>query len=185
MDPLAVVIVVAGFVILWVGLAYNRMVRLRVRSQAAWRDIDTQLKRRWDLIPNIVEAVKGYASHESEVLEDVTLARARAIDAAGPQEQATAEEGLKGAMKSLFAVVESYPELKANENFLQLQETLEQVEDAIQRSRRYYNAVVRDFNTTIETFPRNILATIFRFEPREFYALESEVQREAPRIGLR
>ena len=185
MDPLAIVIVIAGFVLLWGGLAYNRMIRLRVRAEAAWRDIDTQLKRRWDLIPNIVETVKGYAAHEAEVFEDVTLARSRAIDAAGPHEQAVAEEGLKGAMKSLFAVVESYPNLKANESFLQMQEMLEQVEDAIQRSRRYYNAVVRDLNTTIQTFPRNILATLFRFEEREFYALDSEAQREAPRVQLR
>jgi len=185
MDPMAVIIIVAGFCLLWGGLAYNRLVRLRVRAEAAWRDIDTQLKRRWDLIPNIVETVKGYASHESEVFEDVTLARARAIDASGPQEQGVAEEGLKGAMKSLFAVVESYPDLRANESFLQMQETLEQVEDAIQRSRRYYNAVVRDLNTTIQTFPRNIIANLFRFQEREFYALDSDAQREAPRVQFR
>ncbi|MBU0595382.1 LemA family protein, partial [Candidatus Bipolaricaulota bacterium] len=164
---MGIIIVVVGFVLLWGGLAYNRLVRLRVRAEAAWRDIDTQLKRRWDLIPNVVETVKGYAAHESGVFESVTLARTRAIDAAGPQQQAVAEEGLKGAMKSLFAVVESYPELKANESFLQMQQTLEQVEDAIQRSRRYYNAVVRDLNTSIQTFPRNILASLFRFEERE------------------
>jgi len=185
MDPLLIVIVVAVFVLLWGGLTYNRLVRLRVRAEASWRDIDTQLKRRWDLIPNLVETVKGYASHEREVFEQVTLARSRAINASGPQEQARADEGLRGALKSLFAVVESYPDLKANTNFLQMQQTLEQVEDAIQRSRRYYNAVVRDLNTSIQVFPRNIIANLFRFEERQFYALENEIEREAPKVQFR
>jgi len=182
MSPAIIAIVVGGAILLWAATNYNRLVRLRVRAEESWRDIDTQLKRRWDLIPNLVETVKGYASHESEVFEQVTLARARAVDAVGPQEQAKAEQGLRGALKSLFAVVEAYPELKANENFLQMQQTLEEVEDAIQRSRRYYNAVVRDLNTAIEVFPRNIIANLFRFERREFYALENELEREAPRV---
>lgn len=182
MSAIGYVIIIGGIVLLWGGLAYNRLVRLRVRSEEAWRDIDTQLKRRWDLIPNLVETVKGYAAHESEVFERVTLARSRAIDASGPREQAEAEVGLKEALKSLFAVVEAYPELKANQNFLGLQETLEQVEDAIQRSRRYYNAVVRDLNTTIQVFPRNVIANLFGFREREFYALPGEEQREAPPV---
>ncbi len=182
MSAIGYVIIIGGIALLWGGLTYNRLVRLRVRSEEAWRDIDTQLKRRWDLIPNIVETVKGYAAHESEVFEQVTLARSRAIDASSPREQAEAEQGLKGALKSLFAIVEAYPELKANQNFLELQGTLEQVEDAIQRSRRYYNAVVRDFNTTIQVFPRNVIAGLFGFREREFYALPGEEQREAPPV---
>jgi LemA protein len=182
MDPILIIAVVAGAILLWGVSSYNRLVRLRVRAEESWRDIDTQLKRRWDLIPNLVETVKGYASHESEVFERVTAARAAAIDASGPQEQARAEEGLRGALKSLFAVVEAYPELKANENFLQMQGTLEQVEDAIQKSRRYYNAVVRDLNTAIQVFPQSVIANLFRFESREFYELENEAERQAPQV---
>ncbi|MFC2079008.1 LemA family protein [Candidatus Bipolaricaulota bacterium] len=181
-------IVVAGGLavaaLLWGVFAYNRLVRLRVKAEESWRDIDTQLKRRWDLIPNLVAAVQGYASHESDVFESVTAARARSIDASFPREQAEAEEGLKGAMKSLFAVVEAYPQLQANENFMQLQQALEQVEDAIQRSRRYYNAVVRDFNMSIEVFPRSFIAGLFGFHERQFYSLTDEIERRSPEVRL-
>jgi LemA protein len=166
----------------WGVFTYNRLIRLKIRAEESWRDIDTQLKRRYDLIPNLVETVKGYASHEKEVFEQVTLARAKAIDASSPGAQAVAEEGLKGALKSLFAVVENYPELKANENFMQLQQTLADVEDAVQRARVYYNAVVRDLNTSIQVFPRNVIANLFGFKGREFYMLPSEAQRVAPRV---
>jgi LemA protein len=175
-------IAVLAIVLLWGVYAYNRLVRLRVRADESWHDIDTQLKRRWDLIPNLVETAKGYASHEKEVFERVTQARARALESAGPREQAAAEQGLKNALFSLFAVAENYPELKANQNFLQLQETLEDAEDRIQRSRRYYNAVVRELNTAILTFPKSVIAGIFRFEPREFYELPDEGQREVPQV---
>jgi len=177
-----ILIVVAIVVLGWGVLTYNRLVRLRIRAEESWRDIDTQLKRRYDLIPNLVETVKGYASHEKEVFERVTLARAKAIDASSPKEQAVAEEGLKGALKSLFAVVENYPQLKANENFLGLQQTLEQTEDAVQRSRVYYNAVVRDLNSSIQVFPRNIIANLFGFKQREFYMLPGEEERLAPQV---
>lgn len=177
-----IVLLVVVFILGWGVLSYNRLIRLKVRSEESWRDIDTQLKRRYDLIPNLVETVKGYASHEKGVFEQVTLARAKAIDASSPKEQAIAEEGLRGALKSLFAVVENYPELKANENFLGLQQTLEQVEDAVQRSRVYYNAVVRDLNTRINIFPQNIIANLFGFKQREFYMLPDEEQREAPAV---
>jgi len=177
-----ILIVVAIVVLGWGVLAYNRLVRLRVRAEESWRDIDTQLKRRYDLIPNLVETVKGYASHEKEVFERVTLARAKAIDASSPKQQAVAEDGLKGALKSLFAVVENYPQLKANENFLGLQQSLEQTEDAVQRSRVYYNAVVRDLNTSIQVFPRNVIANLFKFKEREFYMLPSEEERLAPQV---
>jgi len=182
MSAIGYVVIIGGGLLLWGALTYNRFVRLRVRAEEAWRDIDTQLKRRWDLIPNLVETVKGYASHESAVFERVTAARSRAIDASGPREQAEAEVGLRGALKSLFAVVEAYPDLKANQSFLGLQQTLEEVEDAIQRSRRYYNAVVRDLNTTIQVFPRNVIASLFGIREREFYALPGEEQREAPGV---
>ena len=177
-----ILIVVAVVLLGWGVLAYNRLVRLRVRAEESWRDIDTQLKRRYDLIPNLVETVKGYASHEKEVFERVTLARAKAIDASSPKQQAVAEDGLKGALKSLFAVVENYPQLKANENFLGLQQSLEQTEDAVQRSRVYYNAVVRDLNTSIQVFPRNVIANLFKFKEREFYMLPSEEERLAPQV---
>jgi LemA protein len=177
-----IVVLVAVFIIGWGIIAYNRLVRLKVRAQESWHDIDTQLKRRWDLIPNLVETVKGYAKHEEGVFERVTLARAKAIDASSPQQQAIAEEGLKGALKSLFAVVENYPELKANQNFIQLQQTMEEIEDAVQRSRVYYNAVVRDLNTSIAVFPQSIIANMFHFQAREFYTLPGEEQRAAPRV---
>jgi LemA protein len=185
MSPYAVAGVLAVAVLLWGVIAYNRLVRLRVRAEESWRDIDTQLKRRWDLITNVVAVVQGYAAHESETFEQVTAARARSMGAASPREQAEAEDGLKSAMKSLFAVVEAYPQLQANENFLQLQQTLEQTEDAIQRSRRYYNAVVRDYNMSIQVFPRSLIASVFGFRERQFYALSDELERTAPRVGLR
>jgi len=177
-----IVILVVVFILGWGVLAYNRLVRLKVRAEESWHDIDTQLKRRWDLIPNLVETVKGYAKHESGVFERVTLARAKAIDASSPQQQAVAEEGLKGALKSLFAVVENYPELKANENFIKLQQTMEEIEDSVQRARMYYNAVVRDLNTSIAVFPQSVIANMFHFTEREFYTLPGAEQREAPSV---
>ncbi len=179
---LIVVLAALAVVLLWVMAAYNRFVRLRVRAEESWRDIDTQLKRRWDLIPNLVETVKGYATHEREVFERVTQARARAQAATTPKEQEAAETQLRGAMMNLFAVAEAYPQLKANENFLQLQGSLSEVEDAVQKSRRYYNAIVRDFNTAIQVFPGSLIAGLFGFKPREFFALEDEAQREAPKV---
>jgi len=179
-----IVILVLVSVLGWGVLAYNRLVRLKVRAEESWHDIDTQLKRRWDLIPNLVETVKGYAKHESGVFEQVTLARARAIDASSPQQQAVAEEGLKGALKSLFAVVENYPELKANENFIKLQQTMEEIEDSVQRARMYYNAVVRDLNTSIAVFPQSFIANMFHFKEREFYTIPGVEQREAPKVNF-
>jgi LemA protein len=173
---------VAAVVLLWGVSAYNRFVRLRVRAEESWRDVDTQLKRRWDLIPNLVEIVKGYATHEREVFERVTQARAQGQAATTPKEQQAADAQLRGAMLNLFAVAEAYPQLKANENFLQLQGSLGEVEDSIQKSRRYYNAIVRDFNTAIQVFPGNLIAGLFGFKPREFFALEDEAQREAPKV---
>jgi len=165
--PLVAVIVLA-----WIIAVYNRFVRLVMRSKEAWADIDVQLKRRYDLIPNLVEAVKGYVKHEAGTLEKVTAARAAAMDAGGIEAKGKAENMLSGALKSLFAVAESYPDLKANTNFLELQRELSDTENKIQASRRFYNTNVRDLNTAIESFPGNVIADMFRFEPREFFALD-------------
>jgi LemA protein len=161
-------------VVLWVIAAYNRFVRLVQRTKEAWADIDVQLKRRYDLIPNLVETVKGYATHEREAFESVTNARARAMNAGGVEERGQAENMLSGALKSLFAVAEAYPDLKANQNFLELQRELSDTENKIQASRRFYNTNVRDLNTAVQTFPSNIIAAQFRFEPKEFFELSQD-----------
>jgi LemA protein len=148
---------------------YNTLVQLRVRCDSAWSDIDVQLKRRHDLIPNLVETVKGYAAHEKGTFENIAKFRSQAMQASAPADKAVAENQLTGALKSLFAVAENYPELKANEQFLQLQNSLSQLEDTIQNARRYYNAVVRDLNTKVQSFPTNILAGMFGFQQRQFF----------------
>ena len=176
-------VIVAG-ILVWAVFAYNRLVHWRNCAEESWRDIDTQLKRRWDLIPNVVSAVKGYASHERGVLESVTQARAHAVDAENPFDQAQADETLQRALFSLFAVAENYPQLQANGSFLEMQHTLAEAEDAIQHSRKFYNAVVRELNIAIVTFPKSLIARMFRLESRDFYALPDELQRLAPRISL-
>lgn len=163
---------------------YNSLVKLRTQAQGAWADIDVQLKRRWDLIPNLVETVKGYASHEKDTLEAVISARNRAMSATGPAERAQAENMLTGALKSLFALSEAYPQLRAVESFTSLQRSLEEVEGALQNARRYYNAVVRDYNTKVEQFPSVLVANAFRFEKEEFFELDDEAQREAPKVSF-
>ncbi len=168
-------------VVLWAVLAYNRFVRMVMRAKEAWADIDVQLKRRYDLIPNLVESVKGYAKHEKGVFEQVTAARARAMDAGGVAEKGKAENMLSQTLKSLFAVAEAYPDLKANQNFLELQRELTDTEDKIQAARRFYNTNVRDLNTAINSFPGNVIAELFRFEPREFFELgEGEAAARQP-----
>lgn len=161
---------------------YNGLVRLRVRVDEAWSDITVQLKRRADLIPNLVESVKGYAKHESGVFEAVTEARSAVMSAAekGPKEAAQAENMLEGALKNLFAVAEAYPDLKANQNFLHLQQELVDTEDKIQASRRFYNSGVRDLNTKIQTVPTNVVAAIFSFTNRDFFEVEDRAAVEAP-----
>lgn len=168
------VLVVIGFIL--AGM-YNSLVQLRVRADSAWSDIDIQLKRRHDLIPNLVETVKGYATHEKETFENIAKFRSQAMQASSPVDKAAAENQLTGALKSLFAVAEAYPELKANQNFMELQGSLSQLEDSIQNARRYYNAVVRDFNTKIQSFPTNILAGMFGFQTRQFFEV-AETDRE-------
>lgn len=165
---LGVVVLIGIF--LWV--TYNSLVTLRIRVDEAWSDINVQLKRRLDLIPNLVETVKGYAKHESSVFEAVTEARANVINAKGVKDTAAAENQFEGALKSLFAVAEAYPELKANENFLELQRELVDTEDKIQGSRRFYNSGVTGLNTKIQTFPANIVAGMFGFKNREFFDVD-------------
>ena len=172
---IAVILLALGGVV----VLYNRFIRLQVRSDEAWADIDVQLKRRYDLIPNLVSTVKGYAKHESKTFEAVTAARTAAMNAGTVAEQQQAENMLTGALKSLFAVSEAYPDLKANQNFLELQRELTDTENKIQAARRFYNAVVRDLNTMIQSFPSNIIAGMFGFSNREYFELEADsVERE-------
>lgn len=172
-----VIAVIGLFVILFNGLA-----QLRVRADSAWSDIDIQLKRRHDLIPNLVETVKGYAAHEKGTFENVAKYRSAAMSASSPDERAQAEGGLTMALRGLLAVAEAYPQLRASEQFQSLQASLEQLEEAIQNSRRYYNAVVRDFNTKIATFPSNIIAGMFGFHPRSFFELTEPTDRDVPAV---
>ncbi|MGH9263123.1 MAG: LemA family protein [Acidimicrobiales bacterium] len=164
-----VLIAVAVLLLLWVIVTYNGLVRLRNRIQNAWAQIDVQLRRRYDLIPNLVETVKGYAAHEKGTFQAVTEARANAINAQGPVEQARAENMISSALKSLFAVSEAYPDLKANQNFLALQEELSGTEGRISYARQYYNDAVLRLNTKIQTFPTNILAGMFGFKEHEYF----------------
>ena len=169
---------------LWVIATDNRLIRVQARAEEAWRDVDTLLRKRADLIPNLVETVKGYAGHEREVFERVAEARSASLKARTPKEQGQADDFLQATLKTLFAVVENYPELKANENFLGLQRSLEELETEIARSRRYYNAVVRDLNTKIKVFPSNLIASLFGIREREFYTLPSEELREPPQVSF-
>lgn len=159
-------------VVVWLISMYNGFIRLVNRVKEAWADIEVQLKRRYDLIPNLVETVKGYASHEKAAFENVTRARSQAMQADGVAQKGQAENALSGALKSLFAVSEAYPDLKANQNFLELQRELTDTENKIQAARRFYNTNVRDLNTGVESFPGNIIAGIFKFQKREFFELE-------------
>src|SRR6201993_1112189 len=169
---IAIVVVIVLLVLILAGM-YNSLVQLKVRCDSAWSDIDIQLKRRHDLIPNLVETVKGYAAHEKSTFEDIAKYRSMAMQATGPADKAAAENQLTGALKSLFAVAENYPQLQASQEFTQLQGSLSQTEDAIQNSRRYYNAVVRDLNTKIQSFPTNILAGMFGFQQKQFFETEA------------
>ena len=171
------IVVVLG---LFLWATYNGLVKLKIRVDEAWSDITVQLKRRFDLIPNLVESVKGYAKHESGVFEKVTEARANALNAQGVQETAQAENMLEGALKSLFAVAEAYPDLKASQNFVELQQELVDTEDKIQASRRFYNGGVRDLNTKIKIFPNNIFAGMLGFTEREFFEVEDMASVEKP-----
>lgn len=184
MTPLIIILIVLAVIVGGVILAYNGLVKLRQRVKEAWSDIDVQLKRRYDLIPNLVDTVKGYAKHEKEVFENVTKARNQAMNAGTLDEQADAENQLSGALKSLFAVSEDYPDLKANENFLELQRELTDTENKIQASRRFYNNTVMSLNTKVETFPSNIIANAFGFHKEDYFEIEDESQREAVNVSF-
>jgi LemA protein len=181
---LIVLIVVVVGLVLYLMTAYNGLVRLKVGCDNAWSDIDVQLKRRYDLIPNIVETVKGYAAHEKGTLEAVVSARNQAMTAQGPAAKGEAEGMLTGALRQVFALAEAYPQLRAVESFTQLQNTLNEIEDTLQNARRYYNAVVRDFNTMIEQFPSNIVAGMGHFKEREFFQVSAPAEREVPKVSF-
>ena len=184
MSSIIIALIVVGVVLVlaigFIVATYNGLVTLRNRVEEAWSDITVQLKRRTDLIPNLVNSVKGYATHEKEVFEKVTEARSAIMDAKGVKDTAEAENMLEGALKSLFAVAEAYPDLKANQNFMQLQQELVDTEDKIQASRRFYNGGVRDLNTKIQTFPANIVASMFNFQAKEFFEVEDRASVENP-----
>jgi LemA protein len=177
---LGILAALAAIVIGYAISIYNKLVRLRNTSQSAWSDIDVQLKKRYDLVPNLVETVKGYVSHERTLLEKLTAARTAAVQASGPAETAKAETLFRASLQRLFAVAEAYPDLKANQNFMQLQAQLKDLEDGIESARRYYNAVVRDFNSAVEQFPSNLIASRFNFAQRDFFELEAPAAERKP-----
>ncbi|PYT71948.1 MAG: hypothetical protein DMG39_11415 [Acidobacteria bacterium] len=183
MTGLIVLGILVLLVFFFIGM-YNSLVRLKIQCDNAWADIDVQLKRRYDLIPNLVETVKGYAAHEKETLEAVISARNRAMTATSPAEKAEAENMLSGALKSLFALAEAYPQLRAIESFTSLQNSLSQIEDTVQNARRYYNAVVRDLNTKIEQFPTNVFANLLGFKERQFFEVTTAAEREVPKVSF-
>ncbi|HCM36360.1 MAG: hypothetical protein A3J30_01510 [Candidatus Wildermuthbacteria bacterium RIFCSPLOWO2_02_FULL_47_9c] len=176
------IVALIGAVALWGVLVYNSFVTLRNRVREAFSDINVQLKRRYDLIPNLVNTVKGYATHERELLAKVTEARTRAMGAQGIHDKAVAENMLSQTLKSLFAVAENYPDLKASANFLELQRELRDTEDKIQAARRFYNTNVMSLNTSVESFPSNMIARAFAFKKEEFFELEEEAARSAPQV---
>ncbi|MSU75999.1 LemA family protein [Patescibacteria group bacterium] len=174
-----ILLIVAAVVVLAIIFIYNSLVRLKNRTDEAWSDIDVQTKRRYDLIPNLIDTVKGYAKHEKSLFEKVTKARGEAMNAQGPAEQGKAENVLTGALKSVFAVAENYPQLRATENFQKLQDELSDTENKIMAARRFYNANVRDLNTKIETFPTNFFNQLLKFQKREFFELDDAEAAEA------
>ncbi|MEK7624589.1 MAG: LemA family protein [Patescibacteria group bacterium] len=185
MNSLTVSSIVLAVLVLFVTSIYNRLVQLRLRAKEALSDIDVQLKRRYDLIPNLVETVKGYLKHERTVLENVTQARTQAVNATGnPLERNDAETALSGTLKTLFAVAENYPDLKANANFLELQRELADTENKIQAARRFYNGNTRDLNTAIEAFPSNIIAGLFGFKAEKFFETETPAEKEPVKVSF-
>lgn len=180
--PMLIVLAVVIVIALWFVGTYNGLIRSKNQTDEAWSDIDVQLKRRYDLIPNLINTVKGYATHESATFEKVTQARATAMGATSPQDKAAAENMLSSTLKSLFAVSEAYPELKANQNFLKLQDELSDTENKIQAARRFYNGNVRDFNTKLQVFPTNLVGGMLGFSARQYFELGSDAEREAPKV---
>ncbi len=185
MSPIVIIAVAGALILLWVALNYNSLVRIRQHVRESWSDIDTELKRRYDLVPNLVAVVKGYAAHERELFRLVVEARSRAAASTGsPSNQAADEKPLVDGMRRLLAVAEAYPDLKASENFLALQHELSTTEDRIQRARRYYNANVREMNTRVEVFPSNIIAGMFGFRRAEFFEVETSTIRQVVDVSF-
>ncbi|HAJ44485.1 MAG: LemA family protein [Parcubacteria group bacterium GW2011_GWC1_43_61] len=182
MTTLYIVLGVIAVLVLWIVFAYNRFVVFNTRIKEAWSDIDVQLKRRYDLIPNLIETVKGYMTHESQVFEKVTEARTRAMGVTSAKEKAEQENILSGTLKTLFAVSENYPELKANVNFLELQRELADTENKIQAARRFFNSNVRDFNILVDSFPANLIAGVFNYKKQEFFELNEAGEREPVKV---
>lgn len=183
-QSLLIILIVLGVIILWGIILFNGLIAQRNRVDESWSDIDVQLKRRYDLIPNLMESVKGYMQHERQTLEAVTQARTAAMSAQSVEEHAKAENMLTQALKSIFAVAEQYPDLKASQNFLRLQDELSDTENKIQAARRFYNTNVRDFNTTLQQFPNSMVAGIFGFSARAFFELNEEAAREPVKVSF-
>lgn len=179
-----IILGIVAILVVAVIAMYNNLVKLNIRTDEAWSDIDVQLRRRYDLIPNLVETVKGYAKHEKEAFENVTKARAEALGAKSVADKSKAENQIEGALKTIFAVAEAYPELKANQNFAQLQSDLTDTEDKIQASRRFYNANVRDLNIAVQTFPTNIFANMLGFKKRDLFEITEAAARENVKVSL-
>jgi len=184
MSILYIILFVVLILVLWLVGVFNSLVKIKNRTKEAWADIDVQLKRRYNLIPNLMETVKGYASHEKEVFEKVTQARAQAMGAQNVEEKAKAENMLSNTLKSLFAVSENYPDLKASQNFLELQRELRDTEDKVQAARRFYNTNVRDLNIKRESFPSSIVAKMFNFQKMDLFELAETEQREVPKVSF-
>ncbi|MCE9586168.1 LemA family protein [Candidatus Uhrbacteria bacterium] len=177
-----ILIAVLAVIAIWLVATYNGLITLKNQTDEAWSDIDVQLKRRYDLIPNLIATVKGYASHESGTFEKVTAARTAAMAATSPHDKAVAENALSSTLKSIFALSEAYPDLKANTNFLKLQDELSDTENKVQASRRFYNGNVRDFNTKLQVFPTNMIAGMLGFIKREFFEIGNDAERNVPEV---
>jgi len=184
MTILFIVLGALALIVFWAIFVYNRLITLKNRTKEAWSDISIQLKRRYNLIPNLVETVKGYATHERELFEKVTKARAKAMQAESVKEQAEAENALSSTLKSLFAVSENYPQLKASQNFLELQKELRDTEDKIMAARRFYNSNVRDLNIKIERFPEKVIASVFGFKKMDLFEIEEAAAREPVKVNF-
>ena len=182
--PFMIFLAAVGAIVVFVIVSYNRLISLTQRSQSAWSDVDVQLKRRTDLVPNLVESVKGYAAHERGTLDAVVTARGAAVAAQTPESRAQAEGQLSQALRGLFALAESYPDLKATANFQSLQASLGEIEEAVQNARRYFNAVIRDLNTSIQEFPSNMVAGFFQFKPHAYFELDRPDERQVPKVSF-
>ena len=182
--PFLIFLAAFGAIVVFVIVSYNRLVSLTQRSQSSWSDVDVQLKRRTDLVPNLVESVKGYATHERGTLDAVVRARGAAVAAQTPESRSQSEAQLTQALRGLFALAESYPDLKASANFQSLQGSLGEIEESIQNARRYFNAVVRDLNTAIQEFPSNLVAGFFQFRPHAYFELDRPDERQVPKVSF-